>query len=125
MSKRKLAPTFDLLPFRTSSSTRPPATRTTCCYRTHCASHRTSCPASTRRGHHGGRSAPPNRSEGRGQRSPVVVLTPGGYVVVVFQNRQLLRDVLMVELVEGNRKLRHVFLFSDVLLCTKLKKHMG
>lgn len=55
----------------------------------------------------------------------MVVLTAGGYAVVVFQNRQLLRDVLMVELVEGNRKLRHVFLFSDVLLCTKLKKHMG
>lgn len=54
----------------------------------------------------------------------MVVLTVG-WVVVVFQNRQLLRDVLMVELVEGNRKLRHVFLFSDVLLCTKLKKHMG
>lgn len=55
----------------------------------------------------------------------MVVLTLWAWVVVVFQNRQLLRDVLMVELVEGNRKLRHVFLFSDVLLCTKLKKHMG
>lgn len=54
-----------------------------------------------------------------------MVVVTLGRVVVVFQNRQLLRDVLMVELVEGNRKLRHVFLFSDVLLCTKLKKHMG
>lgn len=54
-----------------------------------------------------------------------MALTRRAWVAVVFQNRQLLRDVLMVELVEGNRKLRHVFLFSDVLLCTKLKKHMG
>ena len=38
------------------------------------------------------------------------------------QNRQLLRDRFMVELVEGSRKLRHVFLFTDLLLCTKLKK---
>lgn len=53
-----------------------------------------------------------------------MVLTVG-WVAVVLQNRQLLRDVLMVELVEGNRKLRHIFLFSDILLCTKLKKHMG
>lgn len=28
----------------------------------------------------------------------------------------------MVELAEGSRKLRHVFLFTDLLLCTKLKK---
>lgn len=39
-----------------------------------------------------------------------------------WQNRQLLRDRFMVELVEGSRKLRHVFLFTDLLLCTKLKK---
>ncbi|KAM8887056.1 breakpoint cluster region protein [Spinachia spinachia] len=38
------------------------------------------------------------------------------------ENRQLLRDCFMVELVEGSRKLRHVFLFTDLLLCTKLKK---
>lgn len=38
------------------------------------------------------------------------------------QNRQLLRDRFMVELVEGSRKLRHVFLFTDLLLCAKLKK---
>lgn len=38
------------------------------------------------------------------------------------QNRQLLRDCFMVEVVEGSRKLRHVFLFTDLLLCTKLKK---
>ncbi|KAJ4941829.1 hypothetical protein JOQ06_011703 [Pogonophryne albipinna] len=38
------------------------------------------------------------------------------------KHRQLLRDRFMVELVEGSRKLRHVFLFTDLLLCTKLKK---
>ncbi|CAL8343065.1 unnamed protein product [Lota lota] len=38
------------------------------------------------------------------------------------ENRQLLRDRFMVELVDGSRKLRHVFLFTDLLLCTKLKK---
>ncbi|XP_034548776.1 PH_BCR_vertebrate and RhoGAP_Bcr domain-containing protein [Notolabrus celidotus] len=38
------------------------------------------------------------------------------------ENRQLMRDRFMVELVEGSRKLRHVFLFTDLLLCTKLKK---
>uniref|UniRef100_A0A8C7KJL7 BCR activator of RhoGEF and GTPase n=1 Tax=Oncorhynchus kisutch TaxID=8019 RepID=A0A8C7KJL7_ONCKI len=38
------------------------------------------------------------------------------------ENRQLLRDCFMVELVEGSRKLRHVFLFTDLLLCAKLKK---
>ncbi|XP_075879176.1 breakpoint cluster region protein [Nelusetta ayraudi] len=38
------------------------------------------------------------------------------------ENRQLLRDRFMVEVVEGSRKLRHVFLFTDLLLCTKLKK---
>uniref|UniRef100_H3D1K2 BCR activator of RhoGEF and GTPase n=1 Tax=Tetraodon nigroviridis TaxID=99883 RepID=H3D1K2_TETNG len=38
------------------------------------------------------------------------------------ENRQLLRDRFMVELVEGSRKLRHVFLFTDLLLCAKLKK---
>ncbi|KAK9522308.1 hypothetical protein VZT92_018783 [Zoarces viviparus] len=38
------------------------------------------------------------------------------------ENRQLLRDRFMVELVEGSRKLRHVFLFTDLLLCTKLRK---
>ncbi|XP_053195623.1 breakpoint cluster region protein isoform X7 [Scomber japonicus] len=41
------------------------------------------------------------------------------------ENRQLLRDSFMVELVEGARKLRHVFLFSDLLLCAKLKKQIG
>lgn len=38
------------------------------------------------------------------------------------EHRQLLRDRFMVELVEGSRKLRHVFLFTDLLLCAKLKK---
>lgn len=42
-----------------------------------------------------------------------------------FQSRQLLRDSFLVELVEGARKLRHVFLFTDVLLCAKLKKQIG
>ncbi|CAB1319621.1 unnamed protein product [Coregonus sp. 'balchen'] len=41
---------------------------------------------------------------------------------LVLHNRQLLRDCFMVELVEGSRKLRHVFLFTDLLLCAKLKK---
>ncbi|XP_062290248.1 breakpoint cluster region protein isoform X3 [Scomber scombrus] len=41
------------------------------------------------------------------------------------ENRQLLRDSFMVELVEGARKLRHVFFFSDLLLCAKLKKQIG
>lgn len=45
--------------------------------------------------------------------------------VVLPQSRQLLRDSFMVELVEGARKLRHVFLFTDVLLCAKLKKQIG
>ncbi|MED6277926.1 hypothetical protein CHARACLAT_018506, partial [Characodon lateralis] len=40
-------------------------------------------------------------------------------------NRQLLKDSFMVELVEGTRKLRHVFLFTDLLLCAKLKKQIG
>lgn len=44
------------------------------------------------------------------------------FSLCVCQNRQLLRDRFMVELVEGSRKLRHVFLFTDLLLCTKLKK---
>uniref|UniRef100_A0A7N6B0P7 Uncharacterized protein n=1 Tax=Anabas testudineus TaxID=64144 RepID=A0A7N6B0P7_ANATE len=42
--------------------------------------------------------------------------------VMKGENRQLLRDRFMVELVEGSRKLRHVFLFTDLLLCAKLKK---
>ncbi|CAO2608406.1 Breakpoint cluster region protein [Lemmus lemmus] len=41
------------------------------------------------------------------------------------ENRQLLKDSFMVELVEGARKLRHIFLFTDLLLCTKLKKQSG
>ncbi|MGH0144199.1 UNVERIFIED_CONTAM: hypothetical protein FKN15_047059 [Acipenser sinensis] len=43
----------------------------------------------------------------------------------ISENRQLLKDRFMVELVEGARKLRHVFLFTDLLLCTKLKKQVG
>lgn len=41
------------------------------------------------------------------------------------QHRQLLKDSFMVELVEGARKLRHVFLFTDLFLCAKLKKQIG
>ncbi|KAG7476746.1 hypothetical protein MATL_G00086230 [Megalops atlanticus] len=41
------------------------------------------------------------------------------------ENRQLLKDSFMVELVEGARKLRHIFLFTDLLLCAKLKKQTG
>ncbi|XP_044131433.1 breakpoint cluster region protein isoform X1 [Bufo gargarizans] len=41
------------------------------------------------------------------------------------EHRQLLKDSFMVELVEGARKLRHVFLFTDLLLCAKLKKQIG
>lgn len=48
----------------------------------------------------------------------------GGGVFVV-QSRQLLKDSFLVEMVEGARKLRHVFLFSDLLLCAKLKKQIG
>lgn len=38
------------------------------------------------------------------------------------QARQLVKDGFLVEVSEGSRKLRHVFLFTDVLLCAKLKK---
>ncbi|KAG9329370.1 hypothetical protein JZ751_005477 [Albula glossodonta] len=38
------------------------------------------------------------------------------------ENRQLVKDSYVVELVEGARKLRHIFLFTDMLLCAKLKK---
>ncbi|GCC41391.1 hypothetical protein chiPu_0025226, partial [Chiloscyllium punctatum] len=38
------------------------------------------------------------------------------------ENRQLVRDGFIVEVSEGSRKLRHVFLFTDLLLCGKLKK---
>ncbi|KAM6986128.1 breakpoint cluster region protein [Aplochiton taeniatus] len=41
------------------------------------------------------------------------------------ENRQLVKDSFMVEMVEGARKLRHVFLFTDLLLCAKLKKQIG
>ncbi|XP_013925489.1 PREDICTED: breakpoint cluster region protein [Thamnophis sirtalis] len=41
------------------------------------------------------------------------------------EHRQLLKDSFMVELVEGSRKLRHVFLFTDLFLCAKLKKQIG
>ncbi|XP_029467112.1 active breakpoint cluster region-related protein isoform X2 [Rhinatrema bivittatum] len=44
------------------------------------------------------------------------ITTPKG------ETRQLVRDGFLVELSEGSRKLRHVFLFTDLLLCAKLKK---
>ena len=33
-----------------------------------------------------------------------------------------MKDGFLVEVSESSRKLRHVFLFTDVLLCAKLKK---
>ncbi|XP_062844652.1 active breakpoint cluster region-related protein isoform X2 [Trichomycterus rosablanca] len=44
------------------------------------------------------------------------VTTPKGEV------RQLVKDGFLVEVSEGTRKLRHVFLFTDLLLCAKIKK---
>lgn len=38
------------------------------------------------------------------------------------QVRQLVKDGFLVEVSEGTRKLRHVFLFTDLLLCAKMKK---
>ncbi|XP_032004229.1 active breakpoint cluster region-related protein-like [Hylobates moloch] len=38
------------------------------------------------------------------------------------RTRQLVKDGFLVEVSESSRKLRHVFLFTDVLLCAKLKK---
>ncbi|XP_069939387.1 active breakpoint cluster region-related protein-like isoform X2 [Cherax quadricarinatus] len=35
--------------------------------------------------------------------------------------RHLVRNSFIVELVEGNRKLRHLFLFNDVIVCAKYK----
>uniref|UniRef100_W5M7B3 ABR activator of RhoGEF and GTPase n=1 Tax=Lepisosteus oculatus TaxID=7918 RepID=W5M7B3_LEPOC len=44
------------------------------------------------------------------------VTTPKG------EARQLVKDGFLVEVSEGTRKLRHVFLFTDLLLCAKTKK---
>ncbi|XP_031427405.1 active breakpoint cluster region-related protein isoform X3 [Clupea harengus] len=44
------------------------------------------------------------------------VTTPKG------EARQLVKDGFLVEVSEGSRKLRHVFLFTDLMLCAKLKK---
>ncbi|XP_059829736.1 active breakpoint cluster region-related protein isoform X1 [Hypanus sabinus] len=38
------------------------------------------------------------------------------------ESRQLVKDGFLVEVSEGVRKLRHLFLFTDLLLCAKLKK---
>ncbi|KAM9781959.1 active breakpoint cluster region-related protein isoform X3 [Syngnathus typhle] len=44
------------------------------------------------------------------------VTTPKG------EARQLVKDGFLVEMSESSRKLRHVFLFTDLLLCAKMKK---
>ncbi|XP_045895506.1 active breakpoint cluster region-related protein isoform X1 [Micropterus dolomieu] len=44
------------------------------------------------------------------------VTTPKG------EARQLVKDGFLVEVSENSRKLRHVFLFTDLLLCAKMKK---
>ncbi|KAL2095039.1 hypothetical protein ACEWY4_009758 [Coilia grayii] len=44
------------------------------------------------------------------------VTTPKG------EARQLVKDGFLVEVSEGSRKLRHIFLFTDLLLCAKMKK---
>ncbi|XP_072231823.1 active breakpoint cluster region-related protein isoform X1 [Leuresthes tenuis] len=44
------------------------------------------------------------------------VTTPKG------EARQLVKDGFLVEVSESSRKLRHVFLFTDLLLCAKMKK---
>lgn len=43
-------------------------------------------------------------------------------VSCLWQVRQLVKDGFLVEVSEGTRKLRHVFLFTDLLLCAKMKK---
>ncbi|XP_056267391.1 active breakpoint cluster region-related protein isoform X1 [Pseudoliparis swirei] len=48
------------------------------------------------------------------RRTPVT--TPKG------EARQLVKDGFLVEVSENSRKLRHVFLFTDLLLCAKMKK---
>ncbi|KAI3373476.1 hypothetical protein L3Q82_022080 [Scortum barcoo] len=44
------------------------------------------------------------------------VTTPKG------EARQLVKDGFLVEVSENSRKVRHVFLFTDLLLCAKMKK---
>lgn len=56
------------------------------------------------------------RAEGPGLQ-PLLTAGPA-----LSQTRQLVKDGFLVELSEGSRKLRHVFLFTDVVLCAKLKK---
>uniref|UniRef100_A0A0K2TVS8 Active breakpoint cluster regionrelated proteinlike [Megachile rotundata] n=1 Tax=Lepeophtheirus salmonis TaxID=72036 RepID=A0A0K2TVS8_LEPSM len=41
------------------------------------------------------------------------------------QQRHLVKNSFIVELFEGNRKLRHLFLFNDVLVCAKYKASGG
>lgn len=41
---------------------------------------------------------------------------------LLFQARQLVKDGFLVEVSESSRKVRHVFLFTDLLLCAKMKK---
>lgn len=44
--------------------------------------------------------------------------------VCLLQRRQLMRDGFVVDASEGERSLRHVFLYTDLLLCTRFK-HAG
>ncbi|EQB78279.1 hypothetical protein CB1_000765116, partial [Camelus ferus] len=46
----------------------------------------------------------------------------GPGLTTLSPTRQLVKDGFLVEVSESSRKLRHVFLFTDVLLCAKLKK---
>ncbi|MGH0169297.1 UNVERIFIED_CONTAM: hypothetical protein FKN15_003236 [Acipenser sinensis] len=40
---------------------------------------------------------------------------------LVLHIRQLVKDGFLVDLSDGTRSLRHVFLFTDLILCAKLK----
>ena len=49
------------------------------------------------------------------------------FVVCLFpkleEKRHLVKSSFLVELVSGWRKLRYIFLFSDILVCTKREQH--
>lgn len=47
---------------------------------------------------------------------------PYQHCVIFSQARQLVKDGFLVEVSESSRKVRHVFLFTDLLLCAKMKK---
>lgn len=42
-------------------------------------------------------------------------------VCVLSQRRQLMRDGFVVDVSESERSLRHLFLYTDLLLCTRFK----